>query len=586
MKPFNINKTEFLEKIYGELPLEILLSKDKANALDIGEFEINMEEIKSIILENDEAFDYLVEVYNQDFYTRLKRMHDFKFSMSSEIQRQFRNSFDTKRKKLKPVLKIAEKRLEYFSAIPNEDEKSPTLSTHESELRLHKAQFLSQLDHEQTFFFEKSFKALFPYYNLCRHTYCIGASGSGKSELLKIMTYHFSQNKAGCLVLDPHGDLVKDCSFFKHKDEKIIYLSPEFGKFNYYFRYNPFFHEYFDKPEREKQAFISVKASELLNAFAVIFHTEFSENMRRIIYNCLLVLLNTKGSNLRDFMQFLRPATSELYEQLAAQHYNENVRLFFAHDFNQKRLEITKASVLTRFENSLSNYYLAEIFDCKEPSFNLKKSLNDGYTILVNASQGLLGESGCKILGSFLISELTTQALQRANIPEQFRKPWFVVVDELQNFLSDRFDKILSEARKYSLHLVLANQFLQQIENTRLRNSILANTNIKCCGFTSAKDFEVMSKEMGFRGKNVPILGKGKFIIRIGSFKPILIQSYSFLLGHTGSNYLYKEQHRKRLNQTLKTYYTKTESKKQKTASTQPNIPKPIVPLPKPEKLL
>jgi len=184
------------------------------------------------------------------------------------------------------------------------------------------------------------------------------------------------------------------------------------------------------------------------------------------------------------------------------------------------------------------------------------------------------------------MAELTTLALQKAKRPIQFRKPWMGYIDECQNFLTERIDKILSEARKYALHLTLANQFLGQIQSPRLKDSILANTDIKCLGRSSYKDYEKMSKEMNFKGKKTPKLGRGRFVVKVGSYDPIAIQAYDFLVGNKGSSYINSEQHRQRLNQNLRNYYTKsTQSQKTEKGETTPVI-KPIIELPKIENLL
>lgn len=580
MKISKYKEAEFLEKVFGKLPLDVHLGKSESK-LAIGDFKITWEDIKTIALEKDDVFDYLVDLYNEELRNRQKKLRAFERRIPPSLEKVFKRSFEQKRESLGFVLKISEKRLDYLSYKPSSDEKKASLSMFQSELTLYKNEFLSKVP--STFFLNRTFKTLLPFYNRARHTYILGGTGSGKSEFLKIFAWSDIQNKVGNLVLDPHGELVQHISKYKTENE-LLYLSPEFGKYGYYFRFNPFDHEFHNKPEREKQAFISVKSQELLNAFAIVMGTEFSENMKRIVFNILQVLLNTKGMKLNDFLMFLRPATSEPYENLALQHYSKNVRLYFKHDFNEKRLEITKASVLTRFENALANYHLTNIFDCEQSSFNLKKSLNQGKSILINASQGILGEQGSRLLGSFLLSELTTLALQKANIPEQYRKPWMVYLDEVQNFLTPRIDKILAEARKYGLHLTMANQYINQIENVRLRSSILANTNIKCVGLSSNKDFELMSKEMGYKDKEIPKLGGGRFIIKIGSFSPIAVQAYDFLVDTQGVSYIDRETHRKRLNEVLKKYYTKSLPK----SKTEPEekLIQTHIPIPKPEKLL
>lgn len=579
-------ETALLKALYGELPINGHLKSIQEHDLRVGDFETDPEELKSKVLESEEALDFLIDQYNEKLRTRLGRLGQFENAIPYDLRKSFQYQFKNKRTQLHPLSKVAQLRDNYLTSPSPYDDEKASLSKFESQLSLSKQETVAKLG--PTFFFRKSFPVVFPFAQRQRHAYCLGSSGSGKSELIKVHVFHDNAAKPGCIVFDPHGDLVRDCSRFKDQGSEIIYLSAEFGKLGFYPRYNPFQHDYHGKPEMEKQAYISVKAQELMNAFEIVMGTEFSQNMRRIVFNILQVLLNNQGMNLNDFLRFLRPATSEHYEKLAGMHYNENVRLFFKHDFNLKTLSVTKQSVLTRFENALSNYHLAQIFDCRESSFDLKGLLDQGKCILVNCSQGLLGEYGCKILGSFLVSELTTHALQRGSISSASRRPIMCYIDECQNFLTERIDKVLSEARKYGLHLFLANQFLGQIESLRLRASILANTSIKCCGKTSIGDFEKMSKELGYDSRKAPRLGKGKFIVKVGAYKPIVFQAYDFLLKKAGPSYLDKEGHRKRLNQVIAQYYKKAEPKtaQGQAQSNQGFTQSPTLIIPNPEKLL
>lgn len=553
---YKINIGEFLEILLGKIPIADHLNASDKEVMEVGLFELTRKNIRDIVFKNDEALDYLIEKHNIGLSVRRAKLARFQRSIPMRVSKSFKSDILAHQKKLEPILKISEKRTQYLSLIPTSDEKKESLSQFEASIKLYKAELLSKM--LPTFFFGSQFRCQFPFSARKRHAYILGSSGSGKTELIKLFVYSDIKQRLGNLVLDPHGDLVEDLSRLKANHKNIIYLSAEFGKIGYYFKLNPFDHEYHNKSDHIKQAFISVKCQELLNAFAIVMQTEFTGNMSRMVFNILQVLLHHKGMNLNDFLKCLRPATSEPYERLASQHPLENVRLYFEHDFNLKTLSITKQSVLTRFENALANYHLAQIFDCEKSSFNLKKSLNQGKSILINASQGLLGEQGCRMLGSFLLSELTTLALQKASIPEQFRKPWMIYIDECQNFLTPRIDKILSEARKYGLHLTMANQFLNQIDDTRLRASILANTNVKCLGLSSNKDFDTMSKELGLKNKTIPKLGKGRFVVKVGSYDALAIQAYNFLIGNKNNSYIGSKDHFNRLNFNLTHYYMKT----------------------------
>ncbi len=567
------------------MPIKDHLKSVDSEDLNIGEFETDPDELKALVLESEEALDSLIDKHNETLEERRKKLAKFQWYFPEKVREKFKYNFERKRNALSQVGKIRTHRHSFLTSSLHDEKDS--LSKFEAKLSLRKQEIMAKLGN--SFFFRKTFPVLFPYAARKRHTFLLGSSGSGKSELVKVHIYHDTLTKPGSLLIEPHGDLALDCSRFKTAKTEIIYISPEYGKLGYYPRYNPFDHKYHTKPLAERQAFISVKAQELMNGFEIVMGTDFSPNMQRIIYNILQVLLFHKGMNINDFMRFLRPATSKHYEKLATLHPNENVRLFFKHDFDLKGLSITKQSVLTRFENCFSNYHLSQIFDCKESSFKLAELLDAGKCVLVNCSQGILGEYGAKVLGSFLFSEVTTHALQRASVPPSQRRAIFTYVDECQNFITERVDKVLSEARKYGLHLLLACQYLGQIESIRLRGSILANSNIKITGLSSARDFEKMSKELSYESKKVPRLGAGKFIVKVGTFKPIIFQAYDFLVKKSGPNYLDKEAHRQRLNETLRKYYVKSkpaEEVERENRKKRSHGETPILPIPNPEKLL
>ena len=149
-------------------------------------------------------------------------------------------------------------------------------------------------------------------------------------------------------------------------------------------------------------------------------------------------------------------------------------------------------------ERYLTSSHFNTISNQNKPK-SIKALLDEGKIIIVNAQQSKLSEAGTTILGALLTAEMTIMALGRANKPKEERHPVFAYIDECQNFLNDKIDKLLAEARKYGVHLIMANQFLGQFEGMgRLKESIFANTAIKFCGSASAQDKTTMSKELNF----------------------------------------------------------------------------------------
>ena len=415
----------------------------------------------------------------------------------------------------------------------------------------------------QRFFFIRAFRKLLPFPARQRGCYILGKTGSGKSELLAQFIYNDIQSPSGCLLIDPHGDLVSQCNTFKSDYSETVYISADFAGKGLFPTYNPLQNDYHKYKNLSKRlGLISLRTEELKAAFNTIMGAEFTHSMERLISNCLPVLLHKPGgATFSDFLDFMRPDTSEALEILGQKFPSPEIAKFFQHEFRSSYFDATKQAVLTRFSNAVAaNYNVSKILLAKESSFNLKKLLDAGKNVLVNLSMGALGEDGSRIIGTFLISELTTHALQRQRLPKDKRRTIFIYIDEAHNFISERMDKILSEARKYKICFGgIANQFLSQWGNApRLKASIMANTSIKICGYASSADFKVMSQEMGMDLASIPNLRSGKFAVSISGHRPKVVQFFDFLIrkkGKKNPSYLSDEAYEKKLKKQVKKYY-------------------------------
>lgn len=383
-----------------------------------------------------------------------------------------------------------------------------------------------------------------PYEKRTKHTYIIGKTGSGKTELLKQMIYKDIRDENSVFVLDPHGDLAEECRHFDlFKDPKIrkrlIYISPEFLSKGQIPAYNPFDWTPKGKTILEQRNSLSVRARELADSFEAVFRSEFTHNMQAILTNCIALLLEVPNTTLQDLITLLYPEGpgTAPYTEILEKHWNPMLRNYFVHMFPSKRLDTAKMAILTRFDSALSNQFIRHMFLSPKSSFNLEAALDDGAIVIVNAKQSALSAAGANILGALLTAELSLIAIGRADKPKNERKPVFAYIDECQNFLTNTIDKILSEARKYGIHLILSHQFLGQFEGmARVKQSIMANTAIKFCGRVSVQDQVQMSKETQYKFKPDEVLGKGQFICRIGSQPGLIVQVSPSLLPPIAQN--------------------------------------------------
>lgn len=548
---------KFLQAVLGTLPIRQLTKSNETHPLLLGQIEFDAEDIKHRLTKDEKALDEILKYYNGRLYGRLKYLQRLEASLPPRTQECLKDAIKRAKQSVRIVPSILEQR-KNFAAPRSDFQMVQSKTDFERQLVEHKHKVTESMIPPEIF--AEKMMAQLPKSNRERHQYILGASGSGKSELIKLEAFHdIQQPNHGVFILDPHGELCEDIIQFRGNDKDFVYLSAEFAQEGICFKYNIFDHGFHDQPDIVKQPFISMRAEELVGSFEKIFEADFTHYMKRLIFNSMMLLLNEKGSKLQDLLNLLRPSTEGPYLKMARRHYNTNVRLYFEHDFQAKPLLVTRMSVITRFENALSNYHLNNIMDAEKSSFDMRQLLDNSKAVLMSLSQGVIGEEGSRILGIFLMSELTTHALRRQNQPKEERTPIFCYIDELQNYCSERLDKILSEGRKYGIHLILANQYLDQFgeKNRQLKESILANCNIKMFGATGSKDYARMVKETDFHSGSMPLLRHGKFVLKVGDCTPVVVQAAGHLVKKTAKYFLPPTQVRKRLHWQKQQYYVR-----------------------------
>ncbi len=360
----------------------------------------------------------------------------------------------------------------------------------------------------------------------------------------------------GAVVIDPHSDLVSACNRLRisRKDKQVVFLSNRYSKQGWHFQYNIFEIQRTFNTDFEKEMYISHRCQQLVEAFATILSVDFTVNMRLLVYNVLMLMHWNDGMQLSDFLNCMRPETCEPYVSLATSVPDKNVQLFFAHDFHKADFKRTKLAVLNRFSGALGNVGLRTILDCKSSSFQLNKLLHSGAIVLVDTYG--LGSVGSSILGSFLVAEVFSYALSRGSMPAQFRRPIFLYLDECQRFMNTHVVNALQQARKFGLHLCLAFQDSGQFPNTSFGEALLSNTGIKICGSASYKDLNMFCKEVP-RTKidEIPALSRGRFLVKIADYAPMILTAHSFLVKLKGRSYLSGSKYKKRVDRQLREHY-------------------------------
>ncbi len=299
------------------------------------------------------------------------------------------------------------------------------------------------------------------------HMYVVGKTGVGKSTLLLNMIKQDIENGEGLALLDPHGDLV----------EKALKVIPE-SRIKDLIYFNPQYKEqalYFNPLEVLNHSESHLVVSSLVSVFKKIWADSWGPRLEYILRNALSTLVEFSGATLIDLQRILRDRDFRL--KVIDRLKNEQLKNFWLNEFEKYSPSFQQEAVSpiqNKIGQFLNNPILKEIVSQPKSSFNLREIMDSGKIILVNLSKGKIGEDSASLLGAMLIAKMGLSALSRQDIPEEKRKDFYLYVDEFQSFATASFADILSEARKYHLNLILANQYLSQIDE-KVRGAIFGN---------------------------------------------------------------------------------------------------------------
>lgn len=319
------------------------------------------------------------------------------------------------------------------------------------------------------------------------HAYIVGQTGTGKSTLIKNMAVQDIRSGAGVAVVDPHGDLIEDILNFipKSRTNDVVYFNPADSV-------RPSGLNLLEaKGEDEKQ----LVASSLVSVFRHLWRSSWGPRTEFLLYNAVLALMDTPGQTLLGVYRILIDA--EFRERIVGNVKDPMVRTFWVEDFERYSERFVK-EVIAPLQNKvgqlLTSPYLRNIVGQPKSTIDARAILDDQKILLVNLSKGRIGEDRANLLGSVVITKLYLAALERQRTPEAKRKDFYLYVDEFQNFSTDVFPSILSEARKYGLNLILAHQYLDQVPES-IRSSVFGNVGAWLVFRVGSMDAAVLEKE-------------------------------------------------------------------------------------------
>src|SRR2546426_6052562 len=299
------------------------------------------------------------------------------------------------------------------------------------------------------------------------HLYVIGKTGTGKSTLIANLARQDLVHGEGFALLDPHGDLVEQVlrSVPEERQRDLIYFNvPDTA---HPLAFNPL--------ESTQAALRPLVASGLISVFKKIWTESWGPRMEYILRNALLTLLDLPDSTLLDIPKLLDDSTFRRH--VLSNMRNDQVRRFWLREYETYPARF-RAEAISPIQNKvgefLVNPILRNIVGQPKSAFDLRRVMDEGKILLVNLAKGKIGEDTSSLLGAMLVTKIGLAALSRAELDEADRRDFYLYADEFPSFTTTSFAGMLSEMRKYHVGLVLAHQYMDQLDET-VRDAILGN---------------------------------------------------------------------------------------------------------------
>jgi hypothetical protein len=342
-----------------------------------------------------------------------------------------------------------------------------------------------------------------------RHMYVIGKTGMGKSELLKNIAIQDINDGRGLAIVDPHGDLVDDLFDYipENRIKDVIYINP--ADLEYPIAFNVM--EQVDPDKRH------LVADGVMGVFKKIWVDVWSPRMEYILNNTILALLEVPDATLLGINRML--AEKEYRRYVVNQMTDPVVKAFWTEEFAKyadRFASEATAAIQNKVGQFVSSTLVRNIIGQPKSTLDMRQIMDEGKILLVNISKGRIGEDASRLLGALIITKIQLAAMSRVDMPERERKDFVLIVDEFQNFATASFANILSEARKYHLSLVVAHQYVAQMDEG-VRDAVFGNVGTIVSFRVGAEDAELLEKELApeFMATDIVNLGKRQIYLKL-----------------------------------------------------------------------
>lgn len=332
-----------------------------------------------------------------------------------------------------------------------------------------------------------------------RHFYIIGQTGTGKSSIIQIMARQDFQQGKGVCVVDPHGSLIEDLIPYipRERADDVIYFNPADTE-------RPMGLNILEADTPEEKDLIALDA---MNMMVKMFGEEiFGPRIQDYFRNGCLTLMDDEdeGGAITDLVKLFTDEEWQKYKVSKVK--NPIVRAFWEKQMAQTG-QREKQEMIPYFAAKFGQFYtntlIRNIVGQTRSAFDISKCMNESKILLMNLSKGLIGDINAQLLGMIAVSKIQVAAMRRQRQDTKVRKDFFLYIDEFQNFVTPSIESILSEARKYRLGLILAHQYLDQLEkesklsgNVSLKGAVFGNVGTMMFYKIGPQDAEVCAKEM------------------------------------------------------------------------------------------
>ena len=324
-----------------------------------------------------------------------------------------------------------------------------------------------------------------------QHMYVIGKTGVGKTALLKNMALQDVQNGEGVAIVDPHGEFVEEVldGIPASRTNDVIYFNPA----------DMDFPVGFNVLEVSDPKYKHLVASSLMSVFTKIWANVWSARMEYILHNCILALVDTPGTTLLGINRLL---VDKDYRQRIINNLKDPVvKSFWVNEYavwEPRFRNEAIAPIQNKVGQFLNTSLIRNIVGQSKSTLNIPEIMDAGKILLVNLAKGRVGEDNSALLGGILITKIQLATMERVRISEKERRDFYLYVDEFQNFVTDAFANVLSEARKFRLNLIIAHQYIGQLiteTTTKVRDAIFGNVGTLIIFRVGAGDAEFLEQE-------------------------------------------------------------------------------------------